>query len=460
MTNPLLLIKSLVPVCLAVCVAIGGVGCGSSETVTPSVSGAFPQTAFRGRTLDVVLSGSGTKWDQTATVSFGDGITVNKVTPASLTALVANITVTDAAAEGPRDITVTSLGDVEPYKMAFSIASPIEVVVQGTTAQGSIVGLTIKNKDLEHLFDDTSTGGSIFSAPTFTNIAINTPTGTAVNISNVTPFRIDATMFIDVKATTAKFDLKVKSGPEGGKRDDFNFPALFDIAARTAEALPATGAMFTLDKPLGSKLYTFTPGGVDHLIELAATGDDAAANAQVVVLKQSGAFADLLGNGASYSWTADATTPVYVIVFDNSGGSGYNVAVSASDITLAIQAGGEGDSTANNVYTGAIVLSTPPVRVKGASLSAVTDVDWYKVTVPAGKLIHARTVPGDANTDTVVSFYGTDGTTKIGTDADNGNHEDVVSNALPAAGDYYIKVSASSYYAATATHYDLIVTLD
>lgn len=432
----------------------------SGSSIDPSVSGAAPHRAFRGRTVDVLLSGSGTTWDGTSTVLFGDGITVNKITAASPTALVANITVANDAPLGPRDVTVTQGSNAEPYKMAFSIESPIDVTVNGTTAQGSIVSLTIVNKDLEHLFDDTSTGGGLFSAPTYTNVAIKAPAGTTLNIDSVTPFKVQATMLIDVKATPVKFDLLVKSGPIDGKRDEFPSPALFDIAARTAEPLTA-GAMFAVEKASASKLYTFTPGGVDHKVSITATPDDSNQSPSLVVIDEGGTFMDVIANGASVSWIIDSVHPVYVLVFDAGGEGGYNISLKTVDVLLATQTGGEGDDTLNNVRATATVLQTPPIRVKGASLSSKTDVDCYKVTVPVGKVIHAQTIPGDANTDTTLQFFDKDGTTKLNAmPIDNGYHEDEVSPALAGAGDYYVCVGASSYFSASASAYDLVVTLE
>jgi hypothetical protein len=447
-------LASLLPLSLLLLAACGG------NSVPAAVAGASPQLAYRGRTLDVVLSGSGTQWDDKTTVTFGDGVTVNKVTLASPAALVANITVAPDAMIGPRDITVTRGGDVEPFKMAFQIDSAIDVQVQGTTAQGSLVFLTIVNKDLSTLFDDTSTGGGLFSSPTFTNIDITAPTGMAVNVSNVTPFRVDATLFIDVNATPGKFDLVLKSGPAGGTQQTFQSPGLFDVAARTAAALTGNTSV-SIDKPYVSSLYTLTPGGANHLVTIKATPDDKNQSPSIVVLDNTGSWANLVTNGASVSWLASDAKPVYVIVFDGGGEGGYNVSVAPTDVALTVQTG-EGNDNTNKDPNGATLLMAPPVELKGATLTDKNDVDCYQVpAVPAGKSIHARTVPGDANTDTTLQFFASDKTTKLNDmPIDSANHEDAVSPAVASAGDYYVCVGAGSFFSSSDTAYDLIVTIE
>ncbi len=147
---------------------------------------------------------------------------------------------------------------------------------------------------------------------------------------------------------------------------------------------------------------------------------------------------------------------------------GYMATVTSSDIALTIQAGGEGNDTTNNAYTGATVLSAPPVEVQGASLSSATDIDYYAVTVPAGKAIHVQTVPGDDSTEATVLFYNSDGTTILPdpdqTDptmpVDNFGPEDTVSNAVTTAGTYYIAIGFSqdpeaTPWSADESHYNL-----
>ena len=83
---------------------------------------------------------------------------------------------------------------------------------------------------------------------------------------------------------------------------------------------------------------------------------------------------------------------------------------------------------------------------------------------PASTRFHVVTQPGDAYTDTWVEVFRGDTTTSLGGPSDdNGGHEDWFSDAIPAVGDYYVKVYNSRYvtvFNAAYRHYDLLVTLE
>jgi hypothetical protein len=438
---------------------VTGCSSSSSPTVPASVSGASPNQAFAGRTLDITLSGSGTNWDGTEMVSFGDGVTVNKVSLASAAALIANVTVANDAMIGPRDITVTKGTDAEAYKMSFQIVSPADVTVVGTPAQGSIVGLTIANHDFDNLFDDTSMGDGLFTPITYPNIAITAPSGVTAQVSSVTPFRIEATLLIDADASTGSFDLVVKSGPDGSASQfTFKKPALFNITARTPMAITGTTATFAVGMPGDSQLYTYTPAGADHILSFDVMGDDPNASPIVVLLDKSGQFMNLLGNGPSVQYTTTSADALTIIIWDAGATGMYNAALDITDTALTVQ-NGEGNDNTNKDPNGATALMTPPVIVKGASLSSGTDVDCYSLTVTAGKSIHARTVPGDQNTDTTIQFYDTT-KTAMGMLVDQGYQEDTTSDPVPTTGTYYICIGASPMFDPSASNYNLIVTLE
>ena len=103
---------------------------GDPGTGTPSVSAVTPTSAFLGRTLDLTVSGSGTAWSDATTVQFSEPkIKVNKVTAASASGLVVNVTIAPDAAPGATDVTVSDGSNSEAYKGAFQIKAPLEVTV-------------------------------------------------------------------------------------------------------------------------------------------------------------------------------------------------------------------------------------------------------------------------------------------------------------------------------------------
>src|SRR5581483_7900105 len=103
---------------------------------------------------------------------------------------------------------------------------------------------------------------------------------------------------------------------------------------------------------------------------------------------------------------------------------------------------------------------TPPAE-RDAQLSSLMDVDIYKVTVgpgDVGKRLHVTTLPGDFDTDDTVEVLLPDGMTSF-TDGpvDNTYLEDVLTQPLPSAGDYYVKIGMSSFvftYDPASSHYE------
>jgi hypothetical protein len=77
----------------------------------PELNGLMPLDGQKGSTLDVVIAGN--NFEPGASVLFsGSGITVNSVTRNACAQLTANITISDAAAFGPRDVRVVNTNGV------------------------------------------------------------------------------------------------------------------------------------------------------------------------------------------------------------------------------------------------------------------------------------------------------------------------------------------------------------
>jgi hypothetical protein len=170
------------------------VACG--ETYDSQISGVSPQSAFLGRKARVAVSGDITEWSSAATVSFGDGVTVDSVTVNSPSALTADITISDTAAAGLRDVTVTDGGSKHTLTQAFTLESPIKVTIQGTLAQGSVALYTISNRDFDNPFDLTSISSGPFSPPEFVNVQITAGAGVELTVGDVQPFTITGTAFL------------------------------------------------------------------------------------------------------------------------------------------------------------------------------------------------------------------------------------------------------------------------
>jgi len=434
---------------------------GSGAGSDPSVSAVTPGHAFLARKLDVTVSGFGTKWSASTTLDFGPGIKVGTITVASPTALVAQITIDKSATPGPRDVTVVDGSSKEVYKGAFKLDLPAVLSVQGTMAQGSIVAMHATGKDLSTPFDTTSTGDGLFTPITFTNLDVTAPAGINVSIGNATLYGVDMTALIDVTAAAMAHDLTITSGPAGDPGDDlFPVPGGMTIAARTPTTLTAgTAANGTVAKPYESFLYQFTPGASLGIVDFAATATDPNASPKVVILPKSGKFSDLVVFAATPTLVTTSADPYYAIYWDNTGTTGaFKVTANA---TAAV---GLAETEPNNTTGTAQVAASLPFVLQNASLASATDVDWIKYTATTndvGKKFHVQTVPGDPKTDTVVDVFKSDGTTSLGGPSDDkGYHENFVSDAIPAAGVYYIKIYASPQgYSASHKTYQAIVRL-
>jgi len=144
---------------------------GSSDSVVvsnpaPTLTTVLPVKASRGQTLNVALSGSNFRAGVT-TVSLGPGITVTSVTVNTPAQITAGITITGAAALGPRDVTVTnpapgggaatSAGSftVENFPTILGLAPPnglggqtLDVVVHGRNFIDGISSVLINASDI------------------------------------------------------------------------------------------------------------------------------------------------------------------------------------------------------------------------------------------------------------------------------------------------------------------------
>ena len=439
---------------------VASAACGSDSKSAPATANAvIPADGFIGRKVRVEISGDNTTWTSAATVTFGDGITVGSVSLASPTDLFAEITIAPTAAEGLRDVTVTDGGTTTTLTQAFSISNPVTIKLEGTIAQGSIGLFTITNHDFENPFDTTSTGGG-FSPVVYTNLAISSPAGTTFQLSNVTAYSAAGTVFLDTTATSGP--LTVMSGPAGGDIVTSPAPAI-TVAARTATVLmPGMAQQSTVTKPFDSALYELDiPAAAATLARVKTTTTSATGKPIVILLPASGAWADEVASGASVAQVATAATKYYAITLDEQGNSGFAYSVTGATAAMTVVNEVEPNNTVGQAQAAPAMY---PALLTGASGSATltddTDVDFIKVTVPAGKAVHVITLPGDAQCDTVVDVFNATGQTSLGGPSSDSNyHEDFTSSVVPSAGTYLVQITASQqgFFDPTMNHYQAAI---
>lgn len=419
---------------LAGALALGA--CGGDDGGDASISGVVPGDVFAGRSVSVLISGDNTSFDDGSAPTFGDGVTVDDVVVASPTALYVDITVAGDAALGPRDVEVDGL----IYDDAFEIVSPLHAAaVQGTAAQGSLVFLTLQSVDFTTPFDTTSTGGGLFEPPTYTNISIAMPDGVSAQISSVEPYTMSLTLLIDATAEPGPLDLDVLSGPVGTETS-FRLPGLIDLAERQAVTMvggePVSGV---IDAPFESELFLL-PASEAAFVHAAVFADGTDAAPEVVVLGESGSFAEFLGQDVEFTAVRDRS--VYVLVFDGTGGQGsFEVLGQTAVIGDATVAETNG---ANDAKGQAQTLSLP-LTVTDGELDSPSDQDWYEVVIDdgsAGSSIGVATVGpvnAQAPTDTWVMIFPADGEAPIAVSSDADFDETMMSPPL-AAGTYFVQV--------------------
>jgi len=431
----------------------GAPGENGSFDGTASVSGVFPGSAFLGGSVEVTLSGFATAWDDTTTLSFGDGVTVSNLRVASPTALIATIDVASSATMGLRDVSVSTGETALTYAQGFKIGSPIAVEAQGDVAQGSIFLATIRNLNPAVPFDATSTGDGLFSPIEFTNVSVSAPAGVVVQVNNVTPTSVDVAVLVDGDMAVGAVALEVLSGPSGAEVS-FPNPMALDLAARTPKALTANADTdFTLAKAFGSEYVTLSvPAGL-HIVDLSATSGTGAP--ALAMLGASQSFQDLLGVSPTFVGAGDGGT-WYGVLWDNSGES----AVDATVNYAAIAATSFAEGASNGDKGSATALTTPAV-VRGASLSGDLDSDWFAVTVAAGdvgKRFSVVTFAGSPRTDTLITIYDpTDA--EFAVSDDDGYHDKLLSDPITAAGTYYVVIAASDFGLGADRNYDAAIYL-
>ena len=430
---------------------------GTAGTGTASISGIAPAFAFQDRTVNVSISGSGTTWDSKTTVAFANTkVTVNSVTVASASGLVASITIAGDATLGATDVTVTDGASVTVYKGAFQIMAPLTVTVTPATGvpQGGIANLHVQMNDLTTPIDPDTFVVTLSNQ----KLATSTP--------SPTDYAFDLEVEADVLTPTGTFDLTVTFG--GAPTITSLAPQSFKVAPRTATTLTTTAATGTLQTPIDTELYEYTPPSVSQLFVQFTTAS-MAGSLSTTVIPSTGLYADAVATFAiRYGHGTTSVDPFYVVVGDSNGlfGAGptpadTSVIAFESPCTAATEIT-ETAASNDDTYKTAQAVTTLPALVDGTlryGAVVLTDVDVYAITVPAGATsIHAST-GGDPADDTLLMILDSTGAT-VATSDDMDFQEDLVF-PVTSSGTYYVAVSPSSSgnFSASDNTYQLFIAV-
>lgn len=420
---------------------------GEDFNAPPSISLVTPNKIIVGGTTEVAISGFNTKWMGTPAVTFGDGVTVSNVRVASATAIVVDVSVDTTATPGTRDVKVTQNGNVATYTGVFAVQPVYSVTLPAKSTMGAVFAVRIHHNDPHFAFS---------SNPTVT-ISPNPMDQITAFTSRPTPQDLVLQFYADLTAAVGKRAVTVTS-------DDLTIGIAdaFDLGLATettlAEGTPATG---TLTEPYSGVFFKVTTNNDLKVFAMNV----AMGKPTVMLIGSTGKYTDLIKSGSAVLDVCPAAG-CYLSAFDSSGKANLAYSVSVAPPPGAAEAEPNDSLGAPQAITLAQLGNTQQAYVTGGQLSAVADQDWFKVTVGAaevGKIFHLTTSPGDAYCDPVVDVQTAMGLSLGGPSDDSGYHEDFKSTPIPAAGDYFVKVSNSTYvstFNASSSHYTLAIVVE
>jgi hypothetical protein len=410
------------------------------------VLSAFPDEGFVGRTTTMVIVGEDTSFGASSSVDLGAAVTVDEVVPVGSSALMVTYTAAIDAAVGPRDVTV----DGQTLAGGLTLASPIEVEVLGTTAQGSMLLVNVTNLDLLNPFDTTADEDG---NPIGVGLELDAE-GVGASLGSVSPDSVSMTLQVDVNAPPGDVIIDVVSG--GAERVTSRLGV--SIAERQATPL-ALGESLTGDfaNPFDSALY------VIDAEELAAFQISLPSGGQIApVLGATGSFSDVIGVAdlifglfpVPVSNIVEPGDTLYVIVWNVGGGPAVEYPLVNNALVAAESIANTDDGeTRNDTFEDAQAVAVLPGGVTGGSFDSAEDEDWFAVTLPADDVptLLTAVTGGRGGADPVLQIFALDAESETGlaplTEAEDNAFFDRVTTDEPieAAGTYYVKVSPSDF---------------
>ncbi len=194
-----------------------GGGTSDSQTFivnnpTPDLTSIAPTNGTRLQTLEVIFTGTNFISGVTS-VNVGPGIRVNSTTVTNSTSLIANITITAAAATGAKNFSVTNSGPGggTSDNQTFTVNNPAPTLTSIAPTNGTRL----------QILDVIFTGTNFISGVT----SVNVDAGITVNSTTVTnPTSLIANLTITAAAATGATTFSItNSGPGGGTSDNQTF---------------------------------------------------------------------------------------------------------------------------------------------------------------------------------------------------------------------------------------------
>ncbi len=396
---------------------------GASTKSEPSVNFVTPNKAILDREIDVVVSGSGTKFAASAKLDFGAGIAVSEVRVVSPTSLSAKLKIAPAAALGLRDVTV----DGQRLEKAFAVIPAISVVPAGKIEQGGIAQVGIRNNDLANPFDRENFK---FDAPELVDLGISAES----NLFAGGPVIVPPLAAGSAAVSVANVD------EEGKPRTSFVGDANdVKIVSRAPVAITANTPAASL--PLGAALASYfgktsVPAGsayiVDYRMEVPVPPAGQTATSPLAALFSKGGKAkDILGVAQPPSGFFGPEPPPYdihlvaptvsstaaedqfLVLVNTSGKAG---AATFSTTLVKAEQVAEGAAAHATAATAQVLTALQPIptnlatdiggKVVTGTLAGATEVDIYRLSVTANDFIQVA-ISGEGEYDVVITRDGT-----------------------------------------------------
>jgi len=360
----------------------------------PQARFVVPNKGVLDRELDIVVSGSATKFDQSTAVELGEGITVVSKNVISPTSLGVKIKIEKTAALGPRDVKIGGLVAAK----AFEVKAGISVKATGSAQQGGLGVVEVENLDDRafdaNAFQIAATGLLPFGAQT---------TG---------PFGAQGLVLVPPLAAPGKLQISADNLDSEGKPrlSFFSAPGVLDVVARGSTALaagtPKNSESFA--NAAESKLYKVsTPANANAIVSLSMHVAEGQLTALSTVLWGAGGKAeDLLARHEAVEQTIFGPFPkeapydlvitfpcvsgpakdYFLTALDLSGESNtkFNLVPTQVTATFVDEAAGVHDAQAS-AQDLAVAAAGAGILLRGEITD--TKLDWYKFTVAAGEKI-------------------------------------------------------------------------
>jgi hypothetical protein len=407
----------------------------------PALVEAAPSVGRQGQTpVSVLVTGIMTNYLQgTTTASFGPGIIVNSVTVHSATKATVNISIQNSASVGPREVTMTTGGEVISVGAAFSVVagSPNLTSVAPNVGHRNQSNLAVTlTGEFTHFVSGGATVADFGPGVTVTSLTVQSPT------------QATAIVAVQAAAVSGPREVRVRTGNEL-----VLLPEAFSVALRPAPSpdfdgdgrtdvtvfRPSSGAWFTVRSYDGAMLGQVWGGSsVDVPVAADYDGDRKAD----LGIYQQGRWYVLRSTGGTidgFQWGIDGDIPVPadydgdgktdIAVYRPSTGAWFYTRSSASG-SVGVNWGAPGDIAVPGDYDA-------DGRADLAVFRPSTG-EWYILKSSTGY------------TETAGYVWGIDGDVPVVADFDGDERVDIAVYR-PATGTWYVLKSSSGYTQSDST---------